>query len=480
MQKVLWVALALVACTKSNPAKHCADGTCLDPSYPFCDITGSIAGEPGACIATSCTMGAFVECRGDVEVRCNVDGSNYNLAQCERGCDDALGGCRLCNPGETACTNGKVASCDATGTITDVESCPLGCFGSEPRCREINPSNGLAMYFDMVPDPPSLVIENGRFTVETGAVVDNGQPITVPSFSVAAPVGGVALRVFVVDSLTITQATAAYADSGGPALVFLARGDIKITGRLAAAKAGSPVALPACSAGPGLGPTSAATTCGYTASASGGGAFATNGAKGGDRESLFLGGSGGIANGNEQLIPLRGGCPSGQRFQASARNHGFGGGAIQLVSRTRILIDGVVDVRGDVGGLGGWACPVGSGACSSLESGGAGGGVLIEAPSIELGPNGSLDTTGGAGGQCFATTRCAMGGSGATPGVAAVPGANINPDCVLQANRDLDFAPGGGGGGLGRIRINTADATYLKSSTAYEGGAVTAGMIITR
>ena len=38
----------------------------------------------------------------------------------------------------------------------------------------------------------------------------------------------------------------------------------------------------------------------------------------------------------------------------------------------------------------------------------------------------------------------------------------------------------GGGGGLGRIRINTADATYVKANTTVENGALSTGTIRTR
>src|SRR4051812_31411403 len=98
-----WRVLVLIAltaaCTKSNPARHCDTGTCIDPAFPFCDVTGSVGGEPGTCIAVTCTAGAFAECRDDVEVRCNAAGNNYGIVQCPPGCDAASDGCRLCNPG---------------------------------------------------------------------------------------------------------------------------------------------------------------------------------------------------------------------------------------------------------------------------------------------------------------------------------------------------------------------------------------------
>lgn len=464
-----------VGCTKSNPAKLCEDGTCTDPSFPFCDVSGAIAGEAGACIAASCSADTFIECREDVEVRCNVDGTNYNLAQCDLGCDDSLGGCRLCAPGETTCTNGKVVSCDATGVQTVLETCPLGCFANEPRCIEIDPSNSFAMYLDMVPDPPDLTLVAGSFSTVNGDVFDGAQQLTVPNFAVPAVSGGVAARVFVVGSISITQASASTgSNEPGPALVILARGDIEITGRLGAGRAGSGAGIGACNAGPGTGPNTCNSACTCSAASAGGGAYGSNGAKGGNING-FVGGSGGIANGTEQLVPLRGGCPSGLAHKRTTTVYGFGGGAIQLVSRTRILIDGIIDTRGADGGGTAWSPDGGTTRGGAYESGGAGGAILLEAPVVSLGPNGSLLATGGRGGNA----NCTFCGAGATPGVAATPGTDRTATCSV-ANADTSFAGGGGGGGLGRIRINTADGTYLKSSSANEGGAVTAGTLATR
>jgi hypothetical protein len=104
--RALVVAAAVLAgCTKPNP-RSCQDGTCTDPALPFCDVDGSFANEPQTCIAVDCTPGEFAACRGDLAITCNEVGTDFDLIQCERGCDDALGGCRLCDPNETACTNG--------------------------------------------------------------------------------------------------------------------------------------------------------------------------------------------------------------------------------------------------------------------------------------------------------------------------------------------------------------------------------------
>jgi hypothetical protein len=96
MSRVL-VVLLVVACTKPNPARTCHDGTCTDPTYPFCDADGAVGGEPNTCIAVTCTAGSVFECRSDGALVCNATGDNYDVMACPAGCVDGIG----CN---TACT----------------------------------------------------------------------------------------------------------------------------------------------------------------------------------------------------------------------------------------------------------------------------------------------------------------------------------------------------------------------------------------
>ncbi|MBS1121430.1 MAG: hypothetical protein H6Q90_3658, partial [Deltaproteobacteria bacterium] len=90
-------------CTRPNPLS-CADGLCSDPGFPFCDEDGSFGDTIQTCIAVDCTPMEFATCRGDLAITCNAAGDDFDLVQCQRGCDAAGGGCRLCDPNETACT----------------------------------------------------------------------------------------------------------------------------------------------------------------------------------------------------------------------------------------------------------------------------------------------------------------------------------------------------------------------------------------
>jgi hypothetical protein len=146
------VAASAAGCTTQRNPRYCGDGACIDPAYPFCDVNGMFGDLKQQCVAVDCAPDAFVACRGDDELRCNATGTNYDVTRCELGCD-AAGGCRLCEANQTACTNGKVSTCDAAGNVVSSEACPLGCFEDQPRCRELDPSNNLSAYFDMQEEP---------------------------------------------------------------------------------------------------------------------------------------------------------------------------------------------------------------------------------------------------------------------------------------------------------------------------------------
>ncbi len=197
----------------------------------------------------------------------------------------------------------------------------------------------------------------------------------------------------------------------------------------------------------------------------GGGSFGSTGAAGGD-EGAMPGAASGVVYGNESLIPLLGGSSGGAQnlgFIIGSFSGGGGGGALQLVSCTRISLDedGFVDANG-AGGEGGVGGAAGGG-----SGGGSGGGILIEAPSVILygivtangGGGGAGGTTAGTpltpasggdgerlGGAGGVWSPAGNGGDGAAEGIPAARG-------MAAANAAL--GSGGGGGGMGRVRINS-------------------------
>lgn len=109
MMLVICLAFAAGCTTKQNP-KSCNDGVCNDPALPFCDVDGTVGGEPNTCQAVDCQPDEFVACSGDKAIRCNATASNYVVVSCERGCDAALGGCLSCATNDQCTSNAPI--CD--------------------------------------------------------------------------------------------------------------------------------------------------------------------------------------------------------------------------------------------------------------------------------------------------------------------------------------------------------------------------------
>ncbi|MCW5805841.1 MAG: hypothetical protein KIT31_25950 [Deltaproteobacteria bacterium] len=448
-----------------NPAA-CHDGICIDPSLPFCDKDGTVFGQENTCVAIGCTPGDLQQCRGDQALTCNATGDNLEVVQCERGCDPGSG-CRLCNPNETACTNGMLATCDASGAVVLAEPCALGCFEDKPRCRAVVPSNNLERFLDMVPDPPDLDLDGVTFDTRDGSVRKGATTIAVPNFLTVSEPGVPSIRVFVAKSIKLRGASSA--DSGderssvGPAIALLARGPIEISGTLTVTpRAGSAVTeSDGCIAG--IGTVFHDPLSRLVAAGGGGGGHATAGADGGavdDSADFFdaAGGRKGVVTGASSLVPLRGGCTGGFFGSTPDEQYRSGGGAIQLTSGVSITVTGVIDVRGHDGFVGSFDGQNGT----VVGGGGGGGGALLEAPSVIL-TGGRVLATGGAGGSaCVSpTASCGVGGMGATRNTGATPGMGTTYSAAPLMNA------GGGGGGLGRVRIN---------SVTFHGGEVDAAV----
>lgn len=489
MSLAMVVVAGAAGCTTQRNPRYCGDGVCTDPAYPFCDADGMFGDLRQQCVAVECAPDDFIACRGDDELRCNATGTNYDATRCELGCDPA-GGCRLCEASQTTCTNGKVSTCDAAGNVVSSEVCPLGCFEDQPRCRELDPSNGLGMYLDMVANPPDLDLVEGVLFTETGVVLQQEvEVLGIPTFMAPAAPGGVPIRVVVARNVRLSNVKVfanpnergGFPRFTGPALAVIAAGDLVVDGRLTASGGVGGIATGSC-VSPWAEPDFNQSQTMYLGN--GGGGHATTGARGGEIQDRYQGTLGGSPSGTDSLVPLRGGCASGGAGSCTNCLGASGGGAIQLSSRRSIEIHSTLDVRGRT--------PL------QLGGGGGGGGLLLEAPKVVLGADARLIATGGAGGSGVAESHgvspstdegmpekgvtcipeslyCGAGGDGAAPGLPPTAGA-----AVAYATSISVVAAGGGGGGLGRIRINTPDRIYTKANTAIEGGATATGTLATR
>lgn len=179
--------------------------------------------------------------------------------------------------------------------------------------------------------------------------------------------------------------------------------------------------------------------------------------------------------GDAELAPLVGGM-RGEKGCSSA-NGGGGGGALVVAAGETITVTGALNAGGGGGSGGGANAGCGAG-------GGSGGALLLEAPSVVV--TGVAAANGGGGGSGGTDSRTGYAGSDGRAAAAVASGgaAQSEETCILggtlfsgaggrgaaegQAPTTGGFGrsvtdclnseysgPGGSGGGLGRIRINT-------------------------
>ncbi len=478
----LGLSFGAAACTKANPAYHCQNSTCIDPAFPYCDADGSIGGTAGVCIAVACTTGEFGKCSNDSALTCNDTGTGYVETQCAHGCDEGTG-CKLCEANQTVCSNGTVATCDASGGQTSAIQCPLGCFEDQPRCTDVEPSNHLGPYYDMIAAPKDLDLKFGTLDLLSGQytsadVADFGAVSNPDSFVVPSLAGGPPIRVVVVNNLTLgTVVLRGPTDGSTMATAFLASGDILVNGTVSTIAGAGQTTDVSCQGHQGRQSYEQNDACIYVGGGGGGGAAA--GSVGGrviDLDSA-LPLAGGPVYGTDDLQPLVGGCAGGGFHNYASGDNTLkgsnGGGAIQLTSRTAITVNGTIKMDGDPGYADDFGNQLFCG--QSQFGGGGGGGILIEAPVVTLAAHSTLSAAGGNGAGCDpATQTCGLPGHGGGA-TAATPGGDVTWTTALGST--ATFASGTGAGGAGRVRVNTATSTYTLDATAVRNAIVTNGAI---
>ncbi|HET9624151.1 MAG TPA: hypothetical protein VFP84_22415 [Kofleriaceae bacterium] len=282
-------------------------------------------------------------------------------------------------------------------------------------------------------------------TDDAAACASNVSPASSPGLCILA-------------GTTITVAGVASAHGSRP-LVLLASGAITIPAGAAIDVAGHLGGIPQAT-GPGAGACVAGTPGGKGGGGAGG-SFGSMGAPGGPSAGNDPGGKAASVVTPTRLV---GGCP-GQDGIASGDvtgqpgKAGPAGGALALLSKTAIEIDGVVDASG------------GGGAAATHNNhggggGGAGGLIVVDAPMV-TGSGGRLFATGGGGGEGAGgmdgvngadptdPTQPASGGAGVTTGGDGGNGA-AQPAAMAGKKGDSAAGGGGGGGGNGLIKLFTA------------------------
>mgnify|MGYP001424555033 FL=1 len=377
--------------------------------------------------------------------------------------------------------------CREDGTATETVACARGCNESPtPHCAMVVPT-GIAPASDFsTPDLAELVLDVGNVVhSDTGEIEGLRPPNPNPrAFFVHEGIGfhvvtadDHSVGVFVVDRLTVKgtmngpRATPVRV-VGTHSVVFLAKGDVEIGVLNVAADCttntpgpggfagGTPTALGG--GGPGGGAGGSMTTV-----SGGGGAVITlfSGAGGGGHGGRggagaisnaggASGGVGGAGDTDTALVKLIGGSGGGATPGAGSHG-GAGGGAVQIVSQTSILVQHGIAA----GGCGGRSTGNGAG------GGGAGGAILLEAPTVTVAEGGFLlaGGGGGAGGSvdgkgndAASDHEVALVGRGGLCGSKRCGGDGAHLASTAGGNGTVDGQQvGAGGGGVGRIRINT-------------------------
>jgi hypothetical protein len=288
------------------------------------------------------------------------------------------------------------------------------------------------------------VLGNPLFNTDTGALLDgNGQPVEIPGLALAEVVQGPSfppISILSVRSLRLGVAQH-WRITGTRALAVVSAGDIALSGvidlcggRMDRAEAGPGGFAGGSHDQPAQGPGAPRAT------SSGGGHLSPGGASGT--------GAGGTAYGNAALSPLVGGSGGAQGSHWWIAGGG-GGGAIEFVAQGAVRIEagGGVTACGAAGQDPNASDHTGSG-------GGAGGAILIEAPTVEV--RGVLAANGGGGaGAGIRTSSAAAGALDDTPAAGGV--GSLGSGGVGGAGSSAPGAAtgGGGGGSAGRIRIRT-------------------------
>ncbi len=408
-----------------------------------CRLPDEVAcGAAGACAGgLVCGGGSDQTCKNSCTMQsdCKVAGQT---------CDG-----RTCN--DVPATDGGSDSSPDTGVDSSADSgndvtTDAGCSfegGSDAGPLGYNPSNF---------DPTALAVVDGGL-VDGGInwvtppdvnIITNCGYMCMPAPSATIRLSDNSLaQLFVVhdfiiqsnSSLTLTSAAYTYP------IIIAALGKVDIQGDLIAG--GGIVGVD--QAGPGGNPEYGVSTAHgmggggtgflgvFINSASGGGGFCGTGGMGAGMAPLAPGGG---VYGTADLVPLAQGSSGGSTIR-----EGTSGGSIQISARTSITIRNIATIN-----VGGGYHDINGG------GGGSGGALLLEAPTIAI--QGRVAANGGGGNDRFfdstnatATDQPAPGGGNGGKGSAA---AMINgSDGVVGDAGPNSY--GAGGGGAGRIRLNT-------------------------
>lgn len=443
------------------PGRTCNDGNaCTSPDR--CSDAGACSGpmvscqSPSPCLKpTACAPGAGCQFVADPSATCD-DGNpctSSDVCRADGGCGGAPKSCPM--PG--ACLVSLGCQTDggcATGPGDAGVGCDAGTCNGGGHCVPTFPYRPSHFTEAQLPTPPAGIVE-----LDCAAMIEiDSTDAGISGWCAGKPkpgIGSLALgdgreaMVLSFESLNVGSQVAMRFIGTRP-VVVAALGNVNVLGTLDA-RAGAAACLDG-----GVGSSNG----GSNSAGSGGGGYGSAGGDGFNQR------RGGVVNGAAAVSPLRGGCPGG----VASRAGGLGGGALQISAAGGLTITGRVGAPGGKG-LGGRTGAGGSGA-------GSGGGLLLEAVQITLGPVAALTANGGSGGEGGGAGDGSDGTDGSLVSADPVPGgsggfggnggqgAALNGDADTGENGGLGPGNGGGGGGVGRIRLRALNGCDLSPASA--------------
>ncbi len=321
-------------------------------------------------------------------------------------------------------------------------------------------SYGAAPYTICLPAQPTLpflLTALGTATVNTDTCAFTSGIIFTGQKVAQAQAGAPMICVIAASAISITGQVTVQAQGSLP-LALLSHGDLTLGGAALVDVSGDSTGA----AGNAVGCT--VVGGGSNDGGGGGGAGGSFQTRGGDGTAVEDAGAGSTAAQAATPTFLRGGCPGGaggnHTGAAAGGLGGRGGGAVYLLARMQLRIDGSINASG-------------SGGLPTMENGRGGGGgggsggmiALWGGSSIAMGNGAQVWANGGgaAGGSDGDSNRGGPGGQSAAPGTpgrggaqgasGATAGGNgaIGTETGAAGAENADKSGGGGGGGVGWI-----------------------------
>ncbi len=390
---------------------------------------------------------------------------------------------QICAVTDKHCDGTMLATCNAEGTGFDEVACAIGCTDTpSSHCKTIVPSTPATIADFTTTGLTNQSLSNVVLNGETGEMKVAGVTVRAAN-AVAATfqvVSGIGFHVVTqsgsapsvgIWTFSRLDADGVWSVTGANAIALVSAGDINLKAELDA-YGGAGCTTTNASAGGAVGGTGTNSGGGLGGGAHGGGAYGGGGAGYGDVGGAGApgfsgsGGGGGVSWGTATNVPLVGGSGGGGCGHMNTVLGGAGGGAVQLVANGTLTVGNGANNGGvNVGGCGGQ----GSSGADCGAGGGSGGAILIEASNVAVLGNGRLAADGGGGGAADSSAAFCNGTSGGLsgPGLGGMTsdgsayaggiGGDVNhPSGYTSTNHPSEGS--GGGGAVGRIRVNTINA----------------------